>query len=77
MIRSYGRVFFNDVTGDVYDSKEEREERDDEPREDFCDESELNVEIRAKREESEYWNAQERRKMELVDKLIRQAYGEG
>ena len=76
MIQSYGRVFFDDVTGDVYDDNEEREERDDEPREDFRDESELDAEYRAKRDEAEYWSIEEWRKRELADKLIRQAYGE-
>ncbi|MDE7399424.1 MAG: hypothetical protein K2N06_07825 [Oscillospiraceae bacterium] len=76
MLLNFGDVYFDDVTGDVCDDNEERAERDDEPREDYCDESELEAEYRAKRDESEYWNAQERRKSELADKLIRRAYGE-
>lgn len=76
MIQSYGRVSFDDVTGDVYDDNEEREERDDEPRENSRDEAELDEEYHAKRDEAEYWNKQQRRKCELADKLIRRAYGE-
>ena len=77
MMQSYVRVSFDDVTGNVYDDNEEREERDDEPCRDCPDKAELETEYRAKRDETEYWNEQERRKAELADKLIRKAYGEG
>lgn len=67
MLISYGNVMFDDVTGDVYEN-EERSERDE-------DEHNAKFTI-TDRAEMEHWKAEERRKSEIVDKLLARAYGE-
>lgn len=68
MLIPYGDVLFDDVTGDAYED-EERGGRD---------EDEYNAKFTiTNRDELEYGEAEERRKMEIVGKLLARAYERG
>lgn len=84
------RYWFDETDGtvDEIDTDEEnaraeaREEAAAEDYEAFIEreyamrEEDIAAKARAERNETEYWNEQERRKWELADKLLTQAYGQ-
>lgn len=84
------RYHFDETDGTVDEIDTDEELRREEAREEAAaedyeaflereyamSEEERAAKARAERSETEYWNEQERRKWQLADKLLAQAYGE-